>query len=372
WWALSGLLATRLARHDEAAEYFATAGRLQPSSLLTLRRADALLESGRIDEAQVAYTAALDLPDAEAPARYGLGRVAAATGDGVTARTHLERALALVPVFGAAHYALAQLQRKAGDVAGARLSIERQQRCLSCWPMPPDPWAARLAEVRTDASAVLQRGLSLVGRAEDARVIAAHEQALARDPVLVQAHTNLITLYARTGNLAAAERHYQSALASGTHGAEAHRNFGLALLAANDAPRAEPVLRQAIDSNPHDAEALNGLGMLLEAGGRAADAEAMYQRAIAANPVQRAVRFNYARVLVAQRRYDEALAQMARLTTPDDAESARYLFAASVVHVRKGDPAQGRRVGEEALRRAREHGLADLAATIERDLAQLK
>lgn len=371
WWALSGALTTRRGRHDEAAEYYATAARLQPSPLLRLRHADALLESGRLDEALAAYTAVLDVPDAEPTARYGLGRVAAARGDDATARTHFERALALVPTFGAAHYALAQLQRRAGDLAGARASLERQQRCLACWPMPPDPWTARVAAVRTDAAAILHRGLSLAGRAEDARVIAAHEEALSRDPSLVQAHINLITLYARTGNLAAAERHYQSALAHGAT-AEAHHNFGLALLAANDAARAEPVLRQAVEGNPHDAEALNGLGVLLEAAGRHAEAEAMYQRAVQANPVARAFRFNYARVLVSQRRYDEALAELARITDPDDAEGARYLFATAVVHVRKGDRARGLQVGQEALARARRHGLTDLAAAIERDLEKLR
>jgi len=50
----------------------------------------------------------------------------------------------------------------------------------------------------------------------------------------------------------------------------------------------------------------------------------------------------------------------------------RYLYAAAAVSVRKGDRVAGRRLSEEALARARRHGLTDLAAAIERDLQKLE
>ena len=58
------------------------------------------------------------------------------------------------------------------------------------------------------------------------------------------------------------------------------------------------------------------------------------------------------------------------MALPDDAESVRYVYAAAAVYVRKGDIATGRRLSEEALARARRHGLTDLAAAIERDLRE--
>ncbi len=238
--------------------------------------------------------------------------------------------------------------------------------------MPPDPWAARVAAVRTDAAAILQRGVAMDGTADDAKVIDTHEAALARDPSLVQARTNLIVLYARTGNLAAAERHYQAVLAAKQHEAEAHHNFGLALMRANDRVRAEPVLRLAIERNGADAEALDALGLILESSARLDEAEAMYRRAVEASPNSRALRFNRLRVLVAQQRYDEALADVPRLIEPPDAESVRYLYAAATIHVRRGSIAEGRALAETALARARRYGLTDVAASIERDLATLK
>ncbi len=372
WWALSGTLASRVGRHDRAAEYFGKASALAPSTLLTLRHADALLESGQLPAAQKAYEAALPQAGAEPAARYGLGRIAVAVADPDAARAQFQRAVELDPTFGAAHYALAQLQRKAGDLAAARASIEKQQACLACWPMPPDPWVARVASVRSDAAALLQQGVQSASRADDARAIELHENALTRNPGLIQAHVNLITLYARTGNVARAETHYKAVLDAKTQVAEAHRAFGLALLALKDPARAEPILTLAVQGNPLDAESHNALGLIQEGSRRLAEAEASYRRAVDANPRVRGLRFNLARVLVNQGRLDEALAELTPLATPDDAEGARYVFAASAVAVRKGDLPLGRKLGEEALARARKHGIADLAATIERDLQKIR
>ena len=97
-----------------------------------------------------------------------------------------------------------------------------------------------------------------------------------------------------------------------------------------------------------------------------------YRRAVEARPADRAMRFGLARVLVNLGRLDDALAQLLLLREPDDAESARYLFAAGAVYVRKGNIAEGRRLSEEALSRARKYGLTDLAASIERDLAKIR
>lgn len=372
WWALSGTLATRMGRHDVAAACFAKAVALSPTPLLALRHADALLDSGQLDAARRAYGVAVAIPDAEPAARYGLGRLAMTAGNTTEARREFERAIALDPTFGAAHYALAQVQRKSGDLAGARASIAKQQQCLACWPVPADPYAARVSAVRDDAAALLQRGLALAGRAEDAKAIALHEDAVARDPNLLQARVNLITLYARTGNMPKAEEHYRAVIARGTQLAEAHQAFGLALLSVKETTRAEAVLREAVDGNPLDAEAHNALGLIQESSGRIAEAEASYSRAVAANPRLRGFRFNHARMLVSLGRVDDGLAELTRLASPDDAESARYVYAAAIVNARKGDLANARRLWQDARARASRHGLTDLVAAIDRELQGAK
>jgi tetratricopeptide (TPR) repeat protein len=373
WWVFSALLSTRVAQHALAAEYFGKAVALKASPLLSLRRGDALLDSGQLPEARAAYEAALNTPDASPSAHYGLGRVAVASGDTATARKEFEEAIALVPAFGAAHYALAQLQRKAGDLAAARASIARQQACLACWPMPPDPWSSRLAAIRSDATAFLRRGVRVAGSLqEDVDAIALHEQALARNGSLLQARVNLITLYARTGNLPKAEEQYLAVTAAGTQLAEAHHAYGLAVAASGNSDKAEPILRAAVEANPLDAAAHNALGLIHESKRRFPEAETDYARAVESDPRVRSYRFNYARVLTNTGRLDEALTQLARLHMPDDAEAARYVYATSAVYARKGDLDQARKFGMEALERARRHGVPELAGVIERELQKLK
>ena len=57
---------------------------------------------------------------------------------------------------------------------------------------------------------------------------------------------------------------------------------------------------------------------------------------------------------------------------PRDAETARYLFALSVAHVRAGRKAEGIKWATAARSLALQFGQHDLAAAIERDLALLK
>ena len=157
--------------------------------------------------------------------------------------------------------------------------------------------ATRVAAVRDDAAALLSAAWTAAApRRHGASRL--HEEALARNPALLQAHVNLITLYARTGNMPKAEEHYRAVIARGLQLAEAHHAFGLSLLAAREPARAEPILRLAIEANPQDAEALNALGLIQESSGRLADAEALYRRAVEANPRARGLRFNLARILV--------------------------------------------------------------------------
>ncbi len=75
---------------------------------------------------------------------------------------------------------------------------------------------------------------------------------------------------------------------------------------------------------------------------------------------------------MASGRNDEAIAELEKLTEPRDAEAPLYLFALSTANVRAGRKDEGIRWATEARRLALEHGQAELAAAIARDLAALK
>ncbi len=375
WWYLGALLASRRGLHAEAAGQFREAHTRQPGDvLIALRLADALLDAGRPGEAAPLYETLATRPEAAPAALYGLGRVRQLAGQAEAAREAYERAIALYPDFGAAHYALAQLQRRSGDTAAARASLQRQQQCLACWPMPPDVRRARLDTVREDAAALLQRGVTSAGRAteaETAEAIRLHEAAISRSPGLGQAHVNLIDLYARTGNLARAETHYASARVLPGYAAEAHRTWGWVLLRQRRPDEALPVLSEAVRLTPDNAQAQYGVAVSHELQGRPAEAAAAYARAVAAAPTDREMRFGHARVLLQLNRLDEAIVQLRQVLDPVDATTPRSLYALSVAFVRQGQVEEGRRHAQRALDLARQFDQQDLAAAIARDLARL-
>jgi tetratricopeptide (TPR) repeat protein len=375
WWYCGALLATRRGLHEEAARQFRTALARRPADpLIALRLADAALEAGRVDEAATLYEPLSTRPETAPAAFYGLGRVKQQAGDTTAARKAYEQAIALYADFGAAHYALAQIQRRDGDTTAARASLQRQQQCLACWPVPPDPWRTRLDGLRDDAPALLQRGVATASQGSAtaaAEAIRLHEAAIARTPTLGQAHVNLIDLYARTGNLPRAEQQYQTARALPGFTADAHRVWGWVLLQQRRPAEALVALEAATALTPDHAQAQSGRGLALEMLGRPAEAVVAYRAAVTAAPTDRDVRFNLARTLMTVNRPDEAIPHLEQVQQPVDAATPRYRFALSVAHVRRGDVAAGLRIGEEALALARQFNQTDLAQSIERDLAAL-
>lgn len=376
WWYLGGLTADRRADHAEAVRQFARAHALAPDRpLIALRLADARLADGDLDGAASLYERLVGVPDTAPASWYGLGRIHLARREDAQARAAFERALSLYHDFGAAHYAMAQLHRRAGETVAANDALVRQRQCLACWPMPPDPWRVRVDALRSDAAALIARGVASASRgaeASDAEAIRLHEAALERDPARLQAHVNLVELYGRTGNVADAERHYRLALQAPAYAADAHRAWGLVQLARQQANEALPAFERALAVAPDDPAALQGTGLALEMLNRPDDAIKAYAQALRAAPTARAARFGLARASMRLGKIDEAIGHLERLREPVDAETARYLFALAVAHVRRGDVAEGRRLAEEALALARRFGDDATAATIEAELRKLR
>src|SRR5919108_3836502 len=108
---------------------------------------------------------------------------------------------------------------------------------------------ARLALLARSA-ALQQRGITLANQGDVEGAIAAHEAALARDPGLVQAHANLISLYGRARNWSKAEEHYRAVVKSGAALADAHYDYGVLLSLQEKWQLAAEAYRQALALNP--------------------------------------------------------------------------------------------------------------------------
>ncbi|HEY3161995.1 MAG TPA: tetratricopeptide repeat protein, partial [Vicinamibacterales bacterium] len=216
WQYLDALVLQRLARHADAVTRLEQALRLSPDYLpARVALAESLLESGDVERSERLFDQLRREPAAEPAAEFGLGRIAATRGEHQVALAHLERAVALFPEWGAAHYALALSYRALGRRDEAQRALERHAQYGARWPGQVDPVRDTVMAVRDDAQTNLQKGLALADAGNLAGAIAAHEAALARDPSIAQAHANLISLYGRTRDWAKAEEHYRAVIALG-------------------------------------------------------------------------------------------------------------------------------------------------------------
>lgn len=373
WWYLDGAVLQRSARHEEAAvrlrRAVATAPDFKPARV---RLADTLLEAGRLDESRTIYKELAADPATEPMGVFGLGRIAAAERRHEEAVAYLERAVALFPEWGAAHYALALSYRALGRRDEAARALERHSRYGPRWPALDDPLLAAVAAVRDDPGAQLQRGIALAARGDLDAAIDAHEAALAKDPGLTQAHANLISLYGQKRDWARAEVNYRELLKRGGDVGDAHHDYAVLLAMQGRWDEAAAAYRAALDSNPLHARASNQLGEVLERQGKIDEAAAAYRQAVTMQPSFRLARFNHARMLIALRRMDEAIAELEKIVEPRDAEAPRYLFALAAAHVRAGRREAGMKLALEARQLAAGYGQSELVASIDRDLARLK
>jgi tetratricopeptide (TPR) repeat protein len=372
WRYLDAVVLLRLAAPAAAAADLEKALSLKPDYLpARLKLAEALLDAGDLARSEPLFTALTD-PACEPAVQFGLGRIAAAQGRHDVAVEHLQRAVALFPAFGSAHYALALSYRALGKRDEAQAEMVLHAKYGATWPGLPDPVLDTVTSLREDAGALLKRGVKLADAGDLEGAIAAHEAALAIDPSLAQAHANLISLYGRTRNWAKAQEHYQAVVAANVNVADAHYDYGVLLSMQEQWDQAAEAYRKALALNPLHAQAHNNLGQILERERKLDEAMAEYRRAVDSQPTLRIARFNLGRMLIALNRNDEAVTELERATEPRDAEAPRYLFALSVAHARAGHKDQALKWGTEAHDLAVKYGDTQLASAIERDLASLR
>ena len=373
WRYLDAVVLQRLARHGEAAARLREALALSPGYLpARVRLAEALLESGELEESRTLFRTLVAEPAARPAAEVGLGRIAAALREHEIAIEHFTRAVELFPELGAAYYGQALSFRALGRTDAARSALAQHERYGPRWPALADPALATVTALREDAGAILQRGVKLADAGDLDGAIAAHEAALAQDPQLAQAHANLIALYGRAQDWSKAEAHYRAFVRSGAALADAHYDYGVLLGLQQKWDLAIDAYREALALNPMHVRAQNNLGQALEQQRRLAEAADAYREAVEKQPGFRLARFNLARMLIALARPAEAASELEKIVEPRDAEAPRYLFALGVAYLRAGRKEEGIRWSTEAKTLAVQFGQAELAAAIERELGRLK
>ncbi len=373
WHYYFGLAQAALAQHTDAIAAFKTALQLAPNDLpAQLRLAETFLGAGQYREAQSLYESLVKQKAISAQVQFGLGQSKIGLGDKTTGIEHLRQAISLFPEFGSAHYSLGLVLRSLGQKEEAQKHLTLSQQFKYQRPIFDDPLLEAIAAANASATEQLSRGVVLANMGNVAQSITAHERALELNSQLVQAHINLISLYAQIGKLDKAEAHYQAALSANPNLADSHFNYGVIQMEQGRLPEAAEAFKRSLERNPYSAESHYNYGIIIERDGKLDEAAAHYKQALENKPDHRMAHFHLGRILVNQDNLPAAIEHFRQTLTPIDQETPRLMYALGATYIRAGDRSKGIPYLREAIKKAQEFGQNDLATAIARDLQQLE
>ena len=355
--------------YGAAAECFRQALRIRADSKpAQLKLAEVLIEAGDASQSSALYKRILAAAPDEPRAHYGLGR---ALG-GETAVAEFQKAVDLFPRYGAAQFALAAAYRRKGDEGKARDILRNYERDKLLLPPLPDPEMATVRDLSVNTGALIQRAAAqeVEGRLEEA--VSLYERALAADPKLTRAYTDLVSLYGRLHQDAKAEQAYHQAIALDPNGADAYYNFGVFCFDRGRKNEAKTAFERAVRLQPRHAEALNNLAAILEQEGKLDQAALQYRRATEVNPVYPLAHFHLGRIYANERKYALAISEFERSLEPRTDNTPAYLYALAATHARAGHRTLAVDLMKDARRQAESGGQAQIVASIDRDLAVLE
>lgn len=369
YWYYWGAALSSDGKYAEAIEPLRNARLLRPQATpIGLKLADALLETGRVEDAKRTYQEVIATDDRIASAHYGLAR----TLKGAEAVKELNKALELFPEYGAAQFALAAEYRKSGNTEEAERALKGYEQHRKSTPPLDDPLLASVFALNAGPTGLLRQAQALEREGRLAESAAVCERAVERFPTFEQAWVNLISLYGRLGQSEKLEQAYQKAIALAPNRAEAYYNYGVFCFKAGRSNDARTAFKKASDLDPNNADAWNNLGTVTEQTGRLETAAGYFRRAIAARPEMRAAHFHLARIYANQRRYADAIPEFEKTLNPKDDQTPTYLYALAATHARAGHRQQSLEYLKQARLEASNLGQAALVASIDKDLRSLE
>lgn len=274
-----------------------------------LRLGEALLEQGRLDEAEGQFRRALEQDGGDARAHLGLGRAALCRGDLPAGLRHLKRSLVSAPRVKTTHVLLAEVHHRLGDEP-AEDEERRQLEQLPDDPAWPDPYLQEVEQCWVGVVPRVNRANELVRQGRAADAIRLMEQTAARYPDSVLARLVLGRLCNQAGESEAAERTLREAVRLQPDAFETQFELGVALEAQGQDQAAAECYRQAVRCQPEFGSAHHNLGRcLLRRGDRAGAIEA-FRAAVRYRPNFAAAHLALGSLLADARQDAEALVHL--------------------------------------------------------------
>ena len=228
---------------------------------------NALMDAGRVAEAQEQYEAALRIRPGYVEACNNLANIYSKTGRLAEAASLYHRALEIKSDYAQARNGLGNLLSQEGDLRGAMEQLALAIRCN------PDMAAAynNMGNV-----------LCLMGRFSEAETFI--RKSLSLSPDEAEAHNNLGNVFVRTGRAGLAMDEYRAALRIKPDFVEAVNNIGNVQMMTGRLQDAFDSFSVALRLHPGYAEALFNRGLVLLAAGRREDAISQFKLALQSRP----------------------------------------------------------------------------------------
>lgn len=226
---------------------------LAPGDLAArFRRADALLDLNRIDEAEAEYGRILSLDSDHSAAHFGLGRVAFERDDLAGAIERFRTALGGQPEGSVVHHHIGLALRRLGRREEAMDELSRNEHVRVAFP---DPLFTSLQRLNVSREAYFKRGTQAMRRGDLQEALVAFQgadEALPNDSITL---FNIGMVLIELGDKARAEERMRRAIEFDQDYREPHFNLALILAERNDLRGAERHFRRAAEIDPDDLEA---------------------------------------------------------------------------------------------------------------------
>jgi Tfp pilus assembly protein PilF len=155
------------------------------------------------------------------------------------------------------------------------------------------------------AEELYNQGTRLMSAGDPLQAESFLRQAIALEPGLAPAHTNLALLLEQKGLLAEAEHHYLQAIDCDPDRGTAHLNLGVLLAVQKRFVEAEAAYGRALELTPDSSVVWTNLGVLQACRKQEQEAEESYLKAIELDPNHRLAYFNLSYLLLRQGRFEE-------------------------------------------------------------------
>jgi len=285
--------------------------------VLRLRLADALLEQGSLEEAEVQYRRALRTSNPWA--HLGLARLLAQRGQLSEGLTSLRTAAQSPPTRAAALTLLAEIHQRLGDPAAARDDLALRAAAPADLD-PPDPFSDEVNQTRVGLEGDYSRARALLNRERIEEALAQFQGTTQRYPDSEIAWRMLGTIRIRQGDLAGAEQNLETAVRLVPDSFESQFLLGLVQYRREKYAAGAATFRRVLELKPDSVEAHGNLADCLNRQGDRAGAIAVFQTALRYHPYRARLHEELAALLALDGREAEAV---------DHRQRARELKAGS-------------------------------------------